>query len=340
MPANQLTALDATFLELEQDDDSALMHIGGALVFGPVDGGGTPTIDQVREHVAARLDRLPRYRQKLSTPRTVGFVWPSWERDPRFDLDGHIRHATLPTPGGEPELLDWISDFYSHRLDQGAVHCGRWRCSMAWPAAGRRWSGKPTTAWPTAWARSGPYTCCSTPTPTATCQRPTAPPRLPELMNTRDGSRVRPDWCAGRRAPVVWQRVRARTRCFTPKRRWSASRAIIDLLIRDELIAAPHSSLNAPIGATRRIATVHVERKPLEEIRSVLGGKLNDVVLYAATRGLRALLLARGEELPRQGLRAMVPVNIRQTKKDGELGNKVSSMFVELPVAEADPRRT
>jgi diacylglycerol O-acyltransferase / wax synthase len=62
-------------------------------------------------------------------------------------------------------------------------------------------------------------------------------------------------------------------------------------------------------------------------------------VLYAATRGLRALLLARGEELPRQGLRAMVPVNIRQTNKDGELGNKVSSLFVELPVAEADPGR-
>lgn len=29
---DQLTALDATFLELEQADDSALMHIRGALV--------------------------------------------------------------------------------------------------------------------------------------------------------------------------------------------------------------------------------------------------------------------------------------------------------------------
>ena len=31
MSADQLTALDAAFLELEQADDSALMHIGGAL---------------------------------------------------------------------------------------------------------------------------------------------------------------------------------------------------------------------------------------------------------------------------------------------------------------------
>ncbi|MGZ4325214.1 MAG: wax ester/triacylglycerol synthase domain-containing protein [Solirubrobacteraceae bacterium] len=61
------------------------------------------------------------------------------------------------------------------------------------------------------------------------------------------------------------------------------SRAIVDLLIRDELIAAPHSSLNVPIGATRQIATVHVELQDLQAIRAALGGKINDVVLCAAT---------------------------------------------------------
>jgi diacylglycerol O-acyltransferase / wax synthase len=35
----------------------------------------------------------------------------------------------------------------------------------------------------------------------------------------------------------------------------------------------------------------------------------------------------------------MVPVNIRRERDHGELGNKVSSLFVDLPVAEADPRR-
>jgi diacylglycerol O-acyltransferase len=54
---------------------------------------------------------------------------------------------------------------------------------------------------------------------------------------------------------------------------------------------------------------------------------------------LRELLLERGEDPPRQGLRAMVPVNIRREGDSGELGNKVSSLFVELPVAQADPRR-
>ena len=119
MPANdQLTALDATFLELEQADDSALMHIGGALVFDPLPGGGTPPVAKVREHLEQRLDLLPRYRQKLDAPRTGGLSWPSWESDEHFEIEAHVRHATLPSPGDEREFLDWVSDFYSHRLDR------------------------------------------------------------------------------------------------------------------------------------------------------------------------------------------------------------------------------
>ena len=124
-----------------------------------------------------------------------------------------------------------------------------------------------------------------------------------------------------------------------PREAFERSRGVIDLLVRDELIAAPRSSLNVPIGATRRIASVHVELEDVQKVRSALGGAVNDVVLCAATGALRELLQERGEEPPRQGLRAMGPVNIRREGEHGELGNQVSSLFVELPVAEADPLR-
>jgi WS/DGAT/MGAT family acyltransferase len=124
-----------------------------------------------------------------------------------------------------------------------------------------------------------------------------------------------------------------------PREAFERSRGVIDLLVRDELIAAPRSSLNVPIGATRRIATVHVELEELNTIRSGLGGKMNDVVLCAVTAALRELLLARSEDPPRQGLRAMVPVNIRRGGERSELGNRVSSLFVDLPVSEDDPLR-
>ena len=336
---NQLTALDATFLELEQADESALMHIGAALVFDAPPGGETPAIGTLREHLEQRLDLLPRYRQKLGTPRTGGLAWPCWERDPRFELGAHVRLATLPSPGDEHEFLDWISDFYSHRLDRSRP---LWEIVLLAGLAGGRWA----LVWKT-------HHCLvdgvgsvgivdllldSEPAPRET----TAPQAAPVLIF--DG--VPHGWLphsldpVGHAAGVGLAAARVGAHALIhPRETWERSRAVFDLLVRDELIAAPDSSLNVPIGATRRIGNVHVELEELHAVRAALGGTVNDVVLCAATGALRELLLARGEDPPRQGLRAMVPVNLRQVRDHGELGNKVSTLFVELPVAEADPLR-
>ena len=40
----QLSMLDTMFLELEQADESAHMHIGAGLIFDPLPEGGTPDI--------------------------------------------------------------------------------------------------------------------------------------------------------------------------------------------------------------------------------------------------------------------------------------------------------
>src|SRR3954454_9480781 len=116
--AEHLSALDATFLELEQDDPSAHMHIGGLLVFDPRPDGSIPTLEELVAHLDARLGELPRYSQRLSSPRVHGLRFPSWEPVSGFDLRDHIGHAALPAPGGRAELLEWASDYWSGRLDR------------------------------------------------------------------------------------------------------------------------------------------------------------------------------------------------------------------------------
>jgi WS/DGAT/MGAT family acyltransferase len=111
---------------------------------------------------------------------------------------------------------------------------------------------------------------------------------------------------------------------------------LAELIVRDELIAAPHTSLNIPIGATRRFQVVRASLIELKAIGRQLGGSVNDVLLTACTAGLRRLLLSRGESPPPAGLRAMVPMDIRDASDELALGNRVSSLFVELPVAEPD----
>jgi diacylglycerol O-acyltransferase len=329
MPANdQLTALDATFLELEEIDDSALMHIGAALLFDPLPGNEPPTIGKVREQLDERLDLLPRYRQKLGVPRTGGLSWPSWERDQRFEIGAHVRHATLPSPGGEDEFLDWISDFYSHRLDRSRP---LWEMVLLDGLADGQWALVYKT-----------HHCLADGISSADLIGLLlgAEPAPQEPSETRDGWLLHAAAPVGRVAGAGLAAARVGAHAMMhPREALERSRGVIDLLVRDELIAAPRSSLNVAIGTTRRIATVHVALGKLQEVRSALGGTVNDVVLCAATGGLRELLLARGEDPPHQGLRAMVPVNIRSEENHGELGNRVSSLFIELPVAEPDPLR-
>lgn len=340
MPVDdQLTALDATFLELEQADDGALMHIGGALLFAPVVGGGSPGIGVVRAHLERRLDLLPRYRQKLDVPRTGGLSWPSWERDQRFEIEAHVRHATLPSPGDEREFLEWVSDFYSHRLDRGRP---LWELVLLDGLVGGGWAlvykthhclvdgvgsvdlvGLLLDVEPEPGERSA-----------------SGPAAGVAVVETGHGWPPHPPAAVGLVADAGLAVARGGAHALMhPREALERSRAVLDLVVHDELIAAPSSSLNVPIGTTRWIATAHVELRELQTVRSALGGTVNDVVLCAAAGALRELLLARGEDPPRQGLRAMVPVNIRREGDHGELGNKVSSLFVELPVAEPDPLR-
>ena len=117
------------------------------------------------------------------------------------------------------------------------------------------------------------------------------------------------------------------------------SRALAELIARDELVSAPKSSLNEPIGAKRSLSVLTVDLDDLRAIKRSLGGTVNDVVLAASTGGLRLLLQQRGEELPATGLRAMVPMNVRTAGERLAMGNRISSLFVHLPVAAADPAR-
>jgi diacylglycerol O-acyltransferase len=123
-----------------------------------------------------------------------------------------------------------------------------------------------------------------------------------------------------------------------PRAAFERSRALAELLMREEIAGAPHTSLNVPIGQTRRYAVVRVPLAELKTLGRELGGSVNDVVLAACSSGLRRLLLSRDEELPPAGLRAMVPMNLRDTSGRFALGNRVTSLFVALPVAEADPQ--
>jgi diacylglycerol O-acyltransferase len=325
--AEHLSPLDAMFLELEQADESAHMHIGAVSVFDPVPSGRNPTLADLRERLEERLDSLPRFRQRLSSARTGGLSWPTWESDPNFDIRDHLRHATLPAPGGDDELIEWMADFYSHRLDRSRP---LWETVLLDGLEDGRWA-----------LASKSHHCLNDgissvdvgyvlldagPSAERLEQAVPAPPRQAEDAWSTPG--------------LLLQGARAGLSAAThPRTVLARTRAVVEMLIKDELIAAPATSLNQPIGGTRRYAAVRVPLEELQAIKSELGGTINDVVLALSAGGLRRLLVSRGETLPADGLRGQIPVNIRSASEQLALGNRLVSLFVHLPVRESDPLR-
>jgi len=327
-----LSALDATFLELEQVDQGALMSIGGTMVFDAVDGR-VPGVEELRELLAQRIGALPRYTQRLSAVRTGRFALPHWEADPHFEIRHHVRHAALPAPGGDRELCEWTADFFSHPLDrarplwevvllEGLEH-GRWALAHKVHHCLVDGVGSVDLVDLLFDEQPGQATHKDL-TTTGAAKHPSRRPSIhpPEALAQAAG--------AGAHASRG-----ALHSALHPRDALERSRALLDLLVQDELVGAPHTSLNVPIGQTRRFALVRAgSLADLKACGRALGGSFNDVMLSACAGGLRRLLIERGESLPVQGLRAMVPVNIRVDAERRELGNRVSSLFVDLPVAE------
>jgi WS/DGAT/MGAT family acyltransferase len=324
--SERLSSLDATFLELEDADQAAHMHIGAVMVF-EARPEGPPALDELRGEIERRIGLLPRYRSRLTGPHVGPLRRPEWEPDPGFAIEEHVRRAALPAPGAEEELMEWCGDFWSARLDRSRP---LWETVLVEGLEGGRWA-------------------LATKTHHALVDGVGAVDAGQLLLDvTRAGSRRRTsgkpveahDSERDGLAQHFGDLLRGGVRLVShPARLLGEAKTTAELMIREELVPAPPSSLNVPIGPHRRYAVARARLKDLKAIKNALGGTVNDVVLTVAAGGLRRLLEERGDDLPEHGLRAMVPVNLRTTDEGQQLGNRVSSLFVHLPVCEPDPVR-
>lgn len=357
--SEHLTPLDATFLELEEADESVHMHIGGIMVFDPQPDGGSPSREDLCQHLASRLGQLPRYGQRLSEPHTGGLSWPEWEDDHAFDLRKHVARAALPAPGGYEELQEWASGFFSQRLDRRRP---LWEMALVEGLANGRWAlahkthhcmvdGVGSVDVGHLLLDATPDAAPAAP-PSPSSARCESSGHAPSSVDGRRPTSTDQPAPSGSLASLAhaWagllgvDTIRHAAEmgvhgALHPRDALRSARSAVAMIVREELHAAPRTSLNGPIGSRRRFEVVRVPLDDLREIKSSLGGTINDVVLTVTASGLRALLESRGETLPTGGLRAMVPMNVRVASEHLALGNRISSLFVELPVAEADPMR-
>ena len=331
----QLTPNDAFMLYAEGPDSPN--HIGSLGIFDPSTApGGTVTFEQMVEYYSARMHLGKAFRRRMvRVPFDLDDPW--WVEDGSFDLEYHLRHTALPTPGDWAQLCKLLGRLHSRPLD---LTRPPWEAYLieglnAVPGVPEGSIGILVRVHHTAIDGVGGIELMS-----ALFQLgPDDPP--PDVTDTWHPDRMPNSWeLLGRAAianatkPVRLVRGAARV---LPKAVRIPGR-LRSKEIQLPTLTVPTTRFNARVSPHRVFDGVTMQLADLKAIKgTVAGATVNDVVLTTCAGALRTYLGKLGE-LPEASLAAAVPMSLRTEGEAGDEGNRVAQLFIDLHTDIADPR--
>jgi WS/DGAT/MGAT family acyltransferase len=111
----QLTGLDASFVYLDQSNSP--MHIGSVAIYDPsTSPNGFVRFKEILQFIEDRLHLAETFRQKLVRV-PFGMDHPYWIEDKDFDIEYHVRHVALPSPGDWRQLCILSARLFARPLD-------------------------------------------------------------------------------------------------------------------------------------------------------------------------------------------------------------------------------
>ncbi len=325
MPEDRLTALDASFLHLE--DASSHMHVASVMVFD----GEPPAYDDLLEAIEGRLHLVPRYRQRLAFV-PLGQGRPRWIDDPHLNLRYHVRATALPSPGSEDQLKALAGRVFSQQLDRDKP---LWELWLVDGLEGGRFALLAKTHHALVDGISGVdivtvlFDAAAKPAAPADPGEPWLPRPLPSRAQLLGEALVE-------RATLPAELSRTIRSVLRGPRRVAASlrdAAVgIGAMAWAGLTPAPPTPYNGRIGPHRRFTWVRTSLGDVKAIKNELGGTVNDVVLATVSGALGRHLRRRGHDTDGLELKGFVPVSVRADIERGALGNRVAAMLAPLPV--------
>jgi diacylglycerol O-acyltransferase / wax synthase len=308
------------------------VHVGATIIVE----GAPPSYDQLVAHVEKRLVLVPRFRQRIMRI-PFGIENPVWGDDPSFDVRRHVRHVSVPRPGRLDQLRDLVGRVMSEPLD---MERPLWQLYLVEGLSGRHaYISKTHHALVDGVAAVDVGTILLDTSRRGTRVKAPEKPWDPDepsptmLVAQAASDRVqRPIRAAGRAA-----RNAVRMPAQTTARVLRTAEAFTGLASGGPRV--PRSSLNVRIGRDRVIAWARTDLDRMKRAREIAeGSTVNDVILSVAAGALRRYLEGRGDKVP-DYLVALVPVSVRRPNEKGELGNRISTIMVRLPLHEPDPAK-
>lgn len=331
-----LTYLDSSFLALESR--SSHMHVASVVLFDAApmtrDDGGID-IAKIRDHIEAKLQYIPRYRQRLAfVPYNRS---PVWIDDDDFNFEYHVRHTSLPRPGNDEQLKKLAGRIVSQQLDRSKP---LWELWVVEGLEDDRFaiiakihhcmidgiSGVDLTTILLNVVPSGeieekaPWEPRPAPSGTELAVSELARStrrRIDDLTSVTEMARSSVE--------IIGSTIHRLSAAANSLRSGWLSQAAL-------------TPLNPEIGPNRRFDWTEMPLDTVKTIKNSLGGTVNDVVLAIVAGAVRHFLeVERGFSTDGIEFRVMAPVSVRKPNQRGTLGNQVAMWLVNMPVDVADP---
>jgi WS/DGAT/MGAT family acyltransferase len=323
---SRLGPIDAAFITLESSRTP--MNIGALLTFklpprAPRDYLRT-LFATLREQAVTAAPFNYRLVQKR-LPRLA----PEWETVASLDLDYHLRHSSLPWPGGERELGVLVARLHSNAIDLARppweMHLieglERRRFAIYFKAHHSAWDGIGALGMVKTWLSTDPD-----------ARNVIAPWALPARAESggKDAEQMRS--VLRRTLELAGDQLRSAGQLVRTLRRMS-DRAENPEGGAYSALETPRTPFNVAITPQRRLATQLYELSRFKAIGDATGATINDICLVICAAAVRRYLRDLGQ-LPGKPLIASMPVGL--SRPDGKAGNAVAGLVCPLPTLHDD----
>jgi diacylglycerol O-acyltransferase / wax synthase len=324
---------DTVFLNLERE--GMPLNVASVCVFE-----GAVSFPDCVQFVESKLPLIPRYLKRV-VPEPLGIGLPSWEYDPEFDLDRHVREVTLKH-GTDTELKAVAARLFSQVMDRQHP---LWDMTLVHGLKGNRTGLIIRLHHCLADGIAGVGVIN-----VLLDSRPEAP-RLPRKrlrlrvpssarnpLNSLAGSLVDSYSEFVKRILSAWaDLLNIAERTAANGDNFAADE--FTRLLPEITASTERLPFNVIYRGPQKFGWAKIPLKGVKAIRKTCGTSVNDVLLALVTATIRRYAGLHRERVKGRLLRMMVPVNLRGNESASELGNRISLVPVTVPLDIRDPRK-
>lgn len=324
----RMRSMDAMFLYFEKPEMP--LHIGSVAI---LDGSFDRTGEQLIE---SRLQEIPRYRQRaIFSP--LNLTHPTWEFDPEFNFQNHIRRLQLKPPGTEAQLAELSGTVFTPLMDRGRP---LWDLTIVDGLEGGR----------SALISRVHHCLVDGVSGVALMNIMFDPSRVPRKVEVQPFNP--PPLSDGRQLLVeglamgftdAMERVIDRqvkflrfAQGFVGDNAMGSLRSLLSVMPE---LARPTDRLpfNRPCSGVRGHCWTTMSFAEARQIRANWGGTINDIALTIVSGAISRYVTAHREPVKGRFARLMVPVSLRTEEARGQTGNEVSMLPISVPLDVGDP---